>query len=301
VAVGLLALLAAAGFFLGRSGGDSEESSPAASSSATKGALELGFPNDWERADSGPEIPGLKLGDTIVLSPKSGPRADGLLAGATGATGPALLPTSFLSRLPEEPARDDPVKLGSLEAYRYQDLRPEGYEGRLTVYVAPTSAGVATVACASSVAGAEAFLPDCEEVAGNLKLVGGQAFPLGPDEKYLTALGKAMDKLNSGRKRDTAKLRKARKRAGQADAAGALAADYRRARKSLEGLSVNPAALDAAAQVRAALSKSERAYEDLAKAASRGKKSAYNAATRDVQAGEKALKQALTAVNAASA
>ena len=118
----------------------------------------------------------------------------------TGATGPALLPKAFLAGLGDTPPRDDAVKLGKLEAYRYQGLRPEGYKGGLTLYVAPTTEGVATVACASTASEAADFLPACEQVAGGLALTEGQAFPLGPDEKYLATLDKTINTLNASRK-----------------------------------------------------------------------------------------------------
>ncbi len=109
----------------------------------------------------------------------------------TDATGPALLPASFLSLLDEAPPRDDAVKLGQIEAYRYEDLQPEGFDGRLTLYVAPTTDGVATVACTAAGSAGE-FLPACEDVATGLRLVNGEVFALGADEDYLAQLDKTM-------------------------------------------------------------------------------------------------------------
>jgi hypothetical protein len=299
-ALALLAVLALAGYLIGHSGGGSDESSADATNTAASPTLEIGFPDDWQRVSEPVSIPGLRLSDPIGLSQKGAPKTDGLSAGTTGATGPALLPGTFLKRLPEEPSRDDAVKLGSLEAYRYKNLQPEGYDGRLTLYVAPTSPEVTTVACAAGAANASEFLPDCESVAGNLRLLTGKAFALGPDEDYLSKLDKTMDKLNSARKKHSAQLRKAKKQAGQASAARALAGDYDRAGKSLDGLSVSPAVRRAANQVRAALAKTEAAYRRLSNAASNDNSSAYKAAAADVRAGEKALKRALKAVDAAS-
>ena len=141
----------AGGYLIGSSGGgdDSEDSAstPAGSSVATGGSLEMNFPGTWRQTPDPPAIPGLELRNPIALAPRDGPKGAGLGAGMTDATGPELLPASFLSTLEEAPPRDDAVKLGDIEAYRYQDLEPEGYDKSLTLYVAPTTDGVATVAC----------------------------------------------------------------------------------------------------------------------------------------------------------
>ncbi len=168
---------------------------------AAGGSLEITFPNTWRRTSQPPAIPGLELRNPIALNERGRPSSDGLGAGVTDATGPALLPPSFLSTLDEAPPRDDAVKLGQIEAYRYEDLKPEGFDGRLTLYVAPTTDGVATVACTAAGNGAAEFLPACEEVATGLQLVNGEAFALGADEDYLAQLDNTMDGLNSAARR----------------------------------------------------------------------------------------------------
>jgi hypothetical protein len=184
--------------------------------------------------------------------------------------------------------------------YRYRDLRPKGYDGRLTVYVAPTTLGVARISCAATAATAKTFLPDCESVAGGIALTNGDTFPLGADQDYLDKLSSTIDDLNAAVKRDSATLRKAKKRAGQASAANALAADYGKAAKSLAGLEVSPAVADAADAVRRALVQTQKAYKSLASAAKNGKSKAYSAASKQVSAGQKALQKALKQVDAAS-
>jgi hypothetical protein len=211
-----------------------------------------------------------------------------------------LLPDNFLDRLREEPPRNDAVTLGDLDMYRYRGLLPRGFDGRLTMYVAPTRQGVATVACTATAADRATFLPACEEVAGSLKLISGEAFPLGADKDYMASLKRTINRLNASRKRDVAKLRKAKKRAGQAAAATALAGHYRRAARRLGRLSVSPAVLDASAAVRSALTRTEAAYGRLAAAARRGRGSAYNEARKDVAAGDRAVGRALRQVERVS-
>ena len=192
-------VVVALGYLIGSSGGDSEESSstPAGSSVATGGSLEVSFPNTWKRTSQPPAIPGLELRNPIALNERGRPSSDGLGAGVTDATGPALLPASFLSLLDEAPPRDDAVKLGQIDAYRYEDLKPEGFDGSLTLYVAPTTDGVATVACTAASQAAE-FLPACEDVATGLRLVNGEAFALGADEDYLAQLDKTIGAAQLG-------------------------------------------------------------------------------------------------------
>jgi hypothetical protein len=300
IGVALIAVAAVAGLLIGKGSGGSDGSTPTADNVNTAGALELSYPDGWQRTDSAPQIPGLRLQSPIALA-QDGGSGDALQAGTTRATGPSLLPGTFLKTLGEEPPRDDAVRSGELEAYRYRNLRPEGFEGALTLYVAPTTAGVATVACSATAASAETFLPDCEEVATGLKLVQGEPFPLGPDKDYLAKLDSAMERLNSDRESGSKALRNAKSRSAQAKAAASLAQAYGRARGSLRGDPVSPAVQGAAASVQAALAKTQGAYTRLAAAARSGNEGAYAAARDDVRKGEAALKDALGRVRAASA
>ena len=302
IGAGLLAVVVAAGFLIGRGGGDSNDppAAAAADSSVTTGPLKLSFPDSWQQAAKAPEIPKLRLANPLAVSERGGQAASALVAGTTNAKGPALLPEAFLKSLRSVPPRDDAVKIGALEALRYRNLQPKGYGRDLTLYVAPTTAGVVTVACTSSASDADAFLPSCERVAGNLELVAGKPLALGPDERYLATLNRTIDRLNANRRRDLRKLREATKPAAQAKAAEALARDYRQAQASLRGRSVSPAVAIASASVRDALAKTAAAYGRLADAARGGSKAGYRAAGSDIRAGERALNEALKQVYEAS-
>jgi hypothetical protein len=297
-AAALLVAVVAAGFLIGRAsgGGSAEEAAPVASNVNSAGPLELRYPEGWQRAQEPLSIPGLPIRTPIAIRETGGRSGPSVVAGMTGASGPTLLPDGFLRRLDQAPPRDDAVELGDLDAYRYRGLQPEGFDGRLTLYVAPTTAGVATVACS----GASTFLPACEDVADGIKLIRGELFPLGADKRYLAKLDSTMEKLNSARARQVRDLRRAKTQARQARAVRALADSYRRARRSLQGLSVSPAVRSASTSVRTALAKTEATYGRLAAAARNGRAQGYNAARRDVQAGEAALKRALREVRAAS-
>ena len=296
----LLVAVVVAGLLLGRASGGSDEAAPVAENVNAKGALELSYPDSWQRAENPPAIPGLELRNQLAVSNRGGGARDALVAGTTNATGPALLPEAFLRRLGEAPARDDAVRLGDLAAYRYRDLRPDGFNGRLTVYVAPTTAGVATVACTATAGSAQSFLPACEDVAGGLKLTEGEAFALGADKDYLAKVDKAFERLNSDRARQVRALRQAKTQDGQAKAAASLSQSYLRAGRSLGGDPVSPAVRDAAASLRTALARAAAAYQRLSLAAKRGNSGAYDAVRTDVRRAEAAVKRALSDVRAAS-
>jgi Protein kinase domain len=292
---GLLVALAVVGFLIGRGGsseGDGESSQPVAA-----GALTIDSPSGWQPAGAAFEVPGLRLGDGVTLAP-DGEAGDGVLAaGTTDARNAALLPASFLERLGKAPPRDDPVELGELEAYRYADLEARGLRRPLTVYVAPTSEGVATVACAGSSGGREGgSLSECEGAAATLSLTSGTAFPLGGGERYFKQLDATIDTLNATRRKQTAALRQTSTANGQAGAADRLASAYRRAARAVADSEVSPELARANARLAAALSGAREAYAKLAGAARRDDRAAYRAASGQVSQAEARVRAALRGV-----
>ena len=301
MAAGVIAVTALAGFLLGASG--SEKAAPAARSSASAGGLELGFPDDWERAGRAPTVPGIRFRSPIAVRPRAesergGPADAGLVAGLVTATGPSLLPATFLDRLDRAPPRGDPVRLGKLEAYRYDGLRPKGFDRALTLYVVPTTRGVATVACYAPRQQADSFLPACESVAANLTLVAGRPYGLGPSREHASAVGRAIGELNSSMRAARDRLRRARTPDGQAQAALELSAAYARAARSLSGLRVSPALVDANRRIVRALRATQAAYERMGSGARGDDRVAYDAGARAARRGEEALRRALDGLKA---
>jgi serine/threonine protein kinase len=294
--VALLALVVI-GFLLGSSGGGDEESDSGGGRAVTAGALEFSTPEDWRAASKPAEIPGLSFeGGATTLAPNAQAAEGTMSAGFTDATGPALLPAGMLESLSKPPEQNDPVKLGDLEAWRYRDLKPEGFDQSLTMYVVPTTEGVATVSCAAPAGKADAFLPDCEGAATSLVLTTGDAYPLGPDEDYLEALDNTIGKLNSERSRQTQALRRARTGPGQARAARSLRDSYSAAAKSLGGLEISPAIVPANAALVKALRKTSAGYNTMAGGARANSRSRYNRGLRTVRAGERDVNAALKAL-----
>jgi hypothetical protein len=290
VAGGALLVTILAGFLIGHSGGGSDNGS-APANTASAGSLEVGFSSAWKRERQHLAIPGLGFRAPISLAPANPSGGRALTTGQTDGSGPSLLPASFVRRLPggRPPPRTDRVKLGDLEAYRYKNLNPSGFGRHLTLYVSPTTAGIATVACAADASALASFAPDCEHVATTLKLSSGKPYPLGPDPSYAKAIDKDIGKLNSQVSSGKGRLRKAKTGAKQAKDARSLADAYATTAQKLGKLAVSPATVDVHHSVIRALNRTASAYRAMAAAAGRGVRGSYNSARRAVQRGENAV------------
>jgi hypothetical protein len=292
VLAGLALVAAVVGYLAGNSGG-SEEEAPPNTSSASAGSIELTFPQDWERVDSEPGVPGLKLEDPMALAP-GGAGDRRLLAGmATDAGNPSLLPRAFTGLLSGDP-RPEAVELGDNEGYRYADLEPRGFEGgSLTVYAVPTDKGVATITCAGEGDAAEQFLQNCENTASTLDLLDAESFSLGPGDDYVTALNGAIEKLRSARDPAFDNLRAARRPRGQAAAAAAIAEPYRVASATMREATVPPQSQAANAAIVRALERAQSGYSAMAAGARRGNAGAYRRGAAAGRRGDAALQKAL--------
>jgi len=291
VAVALAALAAAAGFLIGGSGSGSGPEAGRFANSASAGSLALSFPDGWRRVADKPNVPGMSFSQPIVLS-FAGSSGARLSAGTVGGAGPTLLPQSFLARLSRAPSRDDRVRLGRLEAYRYAGLEPRGAEGPVTVYVAPTTEGVATVACVAPPRAGTEFGAECERVASTLALSGGDPLPLGPSDGYARAAGAALRRLDRSTDPLTKRLRGASSPDAQAGAATDLGEAYRVAARSLSRAPVGPLERRANARLVTALREVGSAYTTAARAARVGDDGGYSAAGRSVQRAATGLAQA---------
>jgi len=279
----LLAVVAAvAGFVIGGSGSESEPTGAELANSASAGSLGLSFPSDWRRVPDEPRIPGMRFSQPIVLSASGIPGAR-LVAGEIPGAGPTLLPARFLARLPREPSRDDAVRLGRLQAYRYAGLRPRGATERITVYAAPTTGGVAAVACVAAPSGAARFAPECERVATTLELSAGRPLALGPRADYARGAGAALRRLDGAVGPPAGRLRGARTPTAQADAATALSRAYRDAASALSRTPVGPYEQGANNRLVSSLRAIERAYARAASAARDADEAGYAAAGRAVR------------------
>jgi serine/threonine protein kinase len=288
----LALLLAAAALAAGAiSSGDSNPDSRRVDA----GDLELDLPQGWiavKGKRSG--IPGLPLKDPLALAPRGRLGREAVVVGVSSASGRTLLPTAFRQTLAGR-ARGTPVSLGSLEALRYLGLRQRESADRLTAFVSPTDAGVATLVCRPSKAGTE-FPELCQRLASSLELTRGKAFPLGPSPLLAVALRRQLAALAERRTALRRKLGAAGSAARQAAAATGLAAAFRRAARSLSALRVTPQSAAALAALVEALRSTRDSYKLLATAARQEDAGAYNDAVARVNRSEAAVDRRLLAL-----
>ena len=291
-------ILAIAGFLIGRGGGGGDEQ-PAGTTSAQSGAIAISYPNNWQRVDAGPagpagapELPGFRFTNPIAVGP--GPqRSNRLVTGLVDASGPSLLPAAFVKSLGADPDRNDTVRLGDLQAYRYRNLDPGGFEPALTIYAVPTDKGVATIACQADPAQAARFMPECERAASTLQLEGAKAFDLGPGREYVERLNGTLDKLQSDRGRQLSALKSARTPAAQAKAAGNIARAYDGAAKALRRAPASPQVAATNDAIASALGAASKAWGQVRAGAADGDRGRYRSGSRAVKRAESQLSKAL--------
>jgi hypothetical protein len=289
IAVAALAL-AVVGFMVGKGGGG-DGSQPEGTSSAQSGAVTIAYPTRWERGDP-PQIPGLEFANPIAVGPR-GQASNRLVAGVVDASGSTLLPAAFVKTLGAEPGRNDTVKLGDYQAYRYRNLDPGGFTPALTIYTVPTDKGVATVACTADQAQAAQFLAECERAASTLKLDGAKPFELGPGAEYVKVLNDTIGRLQTERGRFLSALKRARTPRAQAKPAGDIARAYGQAARRLSGAPVSPQVAAANDAVVTALNDAADAWNSVAKGAAAAKRGDYLAGERAVKKAEAELQKAL--------
>ncbi len=302
-AVGVIAVLAtgafaAAGFLIGNSSGDGDTSAASFSNSHSSDALELDFPDDWGVRSQAVRVPGITFSNQISLATGGKGNRAGLVAGQVDAAGPRLLPDGFLERLGPKSPSGKRVKLGDLEALRYPNLRPKGYDGKLTLFTVPTTEGVATTACAAPAGTSESVTDECEQIATTLRLLKGQPFPLEPDERYANTLNREIHALNEARNTKLTQAGDAKKPDDQATSLSGLAQSYGDAAKRLRGTRASPAVQPANDAIVGALGAGRDAYTKMASAARSDSKGSYNAGRADAGRADAKLKAALKRLRA---
>ena len=274
----IVAVVAVAGFLIARSG--SEEEPAAKGKQVSNDSLAVTLPSG--SGGGAGAIPGLALKDEIAAGLGSGASVH---AGLSDGAGPTLLPAAFRRRLGEQPSQEDRVRFGGLTGYRYRDLEVDGVDRPVTAYVAPTTNGVATVACVDADG-------SCGEVAASLKVT-GDPVSLGPDKAYAAELNPQLEGLDGKRRSGRAALARAKTRGAQAQAAAGLAGAYRAAAKNL-GQTVAPReAREAHAALVAALGRAATAHQKMEAAARAGRKAAFGRATDAASQSERAVNKAI--------
>lgn len=261
--------------------------------SLAAGPLRAIAPGGWAPARNAPELPGLPLKSHAAAAPAGDGDAGAVLVGMApkGAANPDLLPREFLDALGLRrgvtPAREEVDLSGGLRAYVYRDLRPPDLGRRIDVYVAPTSAGVAAVACVAPTEPDGEFDVTCSEVARSTHLSEATAVTLGPDPAFARALSSVLAALE----RDAGAARKrlvkaATDQASYRAAARSMRSAFAEAAAAVRALEPGPADATATAALRRELDRAAKAFARLAGSASRS--NAGLSAKRAKAAGEAA-------------
>jgi len=259
------------------------------------GDLEIDLPPGWTATKRKSGISGLPLADSMVLSPREGSGRESVTVGVSAAGGETLLPAALQRTPVGRPVEGAPVSLGSLEALRYRDLHVPGPSEHIAVFAAPTSVGVATVACRPDQPGTE-FSETCRRLASTLELTAGKDFPLGPSPALAVVLRRQVSALSQRRGELRQRLADAGDAKRQAAAAAGLAAAFRRPARALSGLSVTPQSAAGLAALVQALRSTRDAYKELATAARHEDAAGYEAAAGRVRAREARVDDRLLAM-----
>jgi hypothetical protein len=202
-----------------------------AHTTAEAAGMRLSFPPGWRRADRAPELPGITPARPIALEkPTAGLT---VVAASLAATSASLLPDAFVAALDRPPPRPDRVRLAhGLEAYA--GLARPGVASYVDVYVAPSTAGVATVACLARNVGA--LLDQCWTVVSSMSLTRGEPIALGRTAAFRVRLTAEIDRLNRADALARRALDRASTPAARTRPLLQLQPAYRRAARELAGL-----------------------------------------------------------------
>jgi tRNA A-37 threonylcarbamoyl transferase component Bud32 len=228
----VLALVVVAGVVLAGGGGGGPgdaRTTKAGSRSLQSSELTLALPAAWKQR-AVPAVPGLHPDEAVAAAPGPGSYVAAELV--AGTADPSLLPVKLLAALKGRP-RPQTIRLGGTRAYRYDALAPRGAQDALRVYAVLTTAGVATVACATGPGAAATAAAQCDQIARTLHLMGAKALPIGPTTAYAAILKRTFTSLAAGVKTANARLDEARTVKAQATALGRIAQAYSAATLSL--------------------------------------------------------------------
>jgi hypothetical protein len=252
----------------------------------TSGALKLYPLPGWTKITSAPRLGGLDFRNPVVLREHfSGTR---LVGGLLPATSRMLLPPEFVRRLLVRPRRPEIAKLGGAKAYYFAGLILAN-GGQVEVYVLPTTAGVAAIACI----GGRGLAPphdDCWRNAATLQVRGGRPLRLGSDAAFRQRLPGAVSALEHARQQARAGLA-TQVPAQQAAAASRLSRSFQAQAASLAPLA--PASRRWPRALVRELAGAGRAYRGVAAALRDSDAAAFQQGEDAVHAREHRIKQLL--------
>jgi hypothetical protein len=292
--------LAVVGFLVGRgSGGENGGSTtrPSGPGTASAGKVTLDIPSGWRKVAAAPSIPGLRLNDSVTLSPQ-GTSAAGMLAGTASSTRPSFVPDSFQKVISSSDLSDRTVvRLGKLEAFRYAGLTPKGYDGSVTLFVVPQDKKPTTVvACFAETGTAGAgggVLSNCSAATAAMSIDGAKPYELKLSPSYAKVVNSAIGSVNSARASGVRKMKSATSAGAQAAAARSIASAYQSAANRVKKQTSTTYVQPVDDRLITTLKQAGSAYTALASAASAGSPSRYNNARKQVSSRESAVRKAV--------
>jgi serine/threonine-protein kinase len=261
------------------------------------GPISLSFHEaDWAPA-AAPAIPGLQLENVVALKSKRANRPGTLVAGiAPAAQGAGLLPPSLRSQLTAA-APAHAVKLGRLRGLDYASLSAGHVPWQVSLLLVPTANGAATVAClVPRVLESTQRGPNCNAVAATLSLQGLKALSLSETGAYASAVSSILTLLDGKRLAARRQLSGATTPTEQARAAAAAAAGFSGAVATLSRIRPSPLARPAQSTLVTTLRRAAGDYSAVAAAARSHAAGAYARATAKVDAVERSVDAAITAL-----
>jgi tRNA A-37 threonylcarbamoyl transferase component Bud32 len=244
------------------------------------GPLQVAVPEGWVTEKSVvTRFPDLHLADSSTLVPRGGKGTEAATVGISLARGKTLLPPAL--RPYASHPRGVPLSLGSLQALRYDGLGSKPRSEPWTVIVAPTSVGVATIACRAGPRGGD-LRRTCQRLAASLKLLEGAGYPIGSSSQLATLLRRQIGTLNREVRHLRRRLQRASGSGAQAAVAAGLADVFRRRARTLAAFQVSPQSAAHLAGLVSGLRLVRDAYKRLAAAARSGNRRAYRTGVDEI-------------------
>jgi len=262
----------------------------AAPSTIAHGGLRLQVPGGWARGQAA-TVPGFNR----PLSLKNARERLSAVVERLPASSATLLPVAFEQARPSASERREVVRLGPGQpAWRYRVAHGNG--SATVLYTAPTTSGVATVACEVP---NDAGVPrGCEALAKAVTVPGSVPLELGTSVAFYTRLPTVARELEVSRSIAMRDLAAARSAKAQAAAADELVRAHEHASGALAPLTGTRA--DLPGETVRILNAMAAAYATLARAARAHSPRRYNAAGRGVAVADAELRRTLTKAAAAA-
>jgi hypothetical protein len=199
---------------------------PRAGRTVSAGDLRLTLANGWTPTRTGPVVPGFEGARTVFARGWNGDVAIALLPAAR----PSLLPGRLDAAKRRTSSRPRVTRVGTVHGYLYV-WAPKG--GRvLGVVAVPTTQGIATIACSSTIVAPQ----ECATALSGVRLARGSFLPLSADAAFRARLPAAVAMLDAQRVRLRTRLARASTAEQAAGTAAGLAGAYAAAARALRPL-----------------------------------------------------------------